>query len=406
MKRRLPNWLEAYEEYTYETESNPLFNKWVGISTIASALRKKVWLELGRLRVYPNLYIVLVAEPGVARKSQAINYAIDLVSEVPSIVLSSDSVTAPSLMEELEEATTYDRLPDDSALRHASLSVFSKEFESFLNGCSNKMIITLTDLFDAGEKPWKHRLKSTGTSTIPSVFLNILGATTPRSLTESLSGLALEGGLSSRIIFVHATEKHKKVAVPEMTPRVLELRRDLIHDLDLISQTAGNFQYEKDALKYWKEWYESYEEGSSERIQPRKEFDGWYSRKPLLLQKISIILAASGGEGNTLTLKNLNDSIQMIETVESGMGIILPVYEIKVEVENTKHQDLIFKYIKHYKKISEKHLLQLIWRDVSEDNFDQHMDKLLKKGEVERGFEEQNGVESIWYYLKEKENES
>ena len=141
MGERVMSWLEDYMEYTEDTESSMLFNKWVGISTIASALRKKVWLEVGRLKVFPNLYIVLVAEPGIARKSQAITYASSIISGVSDIKVAADSTTAQSLFQELEESTTYDRLPDGTPVRHASLSVISKEFESFLGSASqNKMI--------------------------------------------------------------------------------------------------------------------------------------------------------------------------------------------------------------------------------------------------------------------------
>jgi hypothetical protein len=81
-KRRLNNWLEAYKEYTLETEPPRHFHNWTSLSAISAALRKKVWFKFGRLRIHPNLYVVLVSEPGIARKTQAISYAEELISEV------------------------------------------------------------------------------------------------------------------------------------------------------------------------------------------------------------------------------------------------------------------------------------------------------------------------------------
>ena len=84
--RKLHNWLDAYCEYTTDTESAPIFHKWVGLSMLAGVLRKKVWLSLGRIKIFPNLYVVLVAEPGVSRKSQSISYGVDILNEIPNIV--------------------------------------------------------------------------------------------------------------------------------------------------------------------------------------------------------------------------------------------------------------------------------------------------------------------------------
>ena len=400
MKRKLPNWLEAYQEYTEETESNPMFNTWVGLSTIASALRKKTWLDVGRLKVFPNMYIVLVADPGIARKSQAISYATDLLRGIPEIRIAADSTTAQSLLQELEESTTYDRLEDGTPIRHASLSIVSKEFESFLGIGGSKMMVTLTDMFDAGEQPWIHKTKSSGTSIIPSVFLNILGATTPRSLQDCLSQLAVGGGLTSRIIFVYSNKKHKKIAIPELTGRVRELKDLLSHDLNLISKIVGSYQYSPDALQYWKEWYEGFDENSKERLQPRREFDGWYSRKPLMLQKLCLLLASSKSSVRTIKVTDVDSSIHLLTDIEKEMGYAV-ANQTEVSAKSIQNEEIILKYINHYKSINEKHLMQLIWRNIDEVDFDIHMDNLLRDKRCERKLVSPTGEPSIWYHSKE-----
>ena len=85
------NWLDSYLRLMENTEPARLFDKWVGYSVIASALRRKVSLQLGRLVYYPNIYVVLVAESGVARKTQAIKYGVNFLNTIPDIRLSADS---------------------------------------------------------------------------------------------------------------------------------------------------------------------------------------------------------------------------------------------------------------------------------------------------------------------------
>jgi len=65
MPRQVKNWLDSYIKLHENTEPAAIFDRWVGYSMIAAALRRKVRLQLGRLTYYPNLYIVLVANPGI-----------------------------------------------------------------------------------------------------------------------------------------------------------------------------------------------------------------------------------------------------------------------------------------------------------------------------------------------------
>jgi hypothetical protein len=115
-----------------KVEPAKIFDKWTGMSIIAASLRKKVMLSLGRIRVYPNLYIVFVAEPGVARKTQAVNFGVEFLSNILQIVISADSTTREALLEDLEKSATDEPMPDGSIFRHASISICSGEFESFL----------------------------------------------------------------------------------------------------------------------------------------------------------------------------------------------------------------------------------------------------------------------------------
>jgi alpha-L-fucosidase len=100
-ERKLKNWLDSYMEYTADTEPAKVFHHWVGMSIMAAALRKKTYVKYGRLRYYPNLYVVLVAEPGVARKSQAINFGVEIMSQVPEIQMSADAITKEALLVDL-----------------------------------------------------------------------------------------------------------------------------------------------------------------------------------------------------------------------------------------------------------------------------------------------------------------
>lgn len=394
--RQLPNWLDAYMQYMQETESATVFHKWAGMSAIAAALKKKVSLSLGRIRIYTNMYVVFVGEPGGPRKSQAISFIVGVMNEIPGIAMSADSITQQALIADLEACAVDEQMPDGTVFRHASLNVISKEFESFLGQRTEntKMCITLTDLFDAQEMPWKYRTKHCGTNVIPSVFFNILAATTPESIASSLPTTAIGSGLTSRIMFIWADDKNKKVTAPVETPEEMILREKLIKDLYLISTIAGRYEFDKDSFKEWDHWYQHYDERNLQRICKDPTFNGWYERKPLYILKLSIICAAAESNEKILYWRHIERAIKEIESVELPMS---NVFRAVGRSQLAPDVDLVLNIVRSRGVISEKQLMSIIWRDVDSSKFDNVIATITKTGKVAREYKGPKGEPGIWY---------
>lgn len=395
--RALTNWLEGYLEYTAGTESARIFHQWVGFSMLACALRKKIYLSLGRLKIYPNMYVVLVAEPGKARKSQAIDFGLPFVRNVEEITLSADAITREALLQDLELCAFDSRMPDDSLFRHSSLNIISKEFESFLGQKTDntRMLVLLTDLFDCSEIPWRYRTKHSGNSTISSVYLNLLGATTPASLASSLPSSAIGGGLTSRILFIWADAKEKKVAIPVENLEMLDLKKQLKRDYFAISQMAGVYVFTAEARDYWVDWYESYEDLDTNRICTDPSFNGWYSRKPMYILKISMLYAAARGNGLDLLPEHLAKGITYIEEMEHHMG---NAFKAVGKSLVTAEVDMVMNTIRENKDISEHQLMQDVWRDLDAAKFDNVMQTVLRTGRVRREYKTIGDKRGSWYY--------
>ena len=67
--RNYSDWLKAYMEYAGYGEAPKYMHFWTGVSVIAGALRRKVWIDEIYFKWYPNFYIIFVAPPGVVSKS-------------------------------------------------------------------------------------------------------------------------------------------------------------------------------------------------------------------------------------------------------------------------------------------------------------------------------------------------
>jgi hypothetical protein len=400
MSRILENWLDSYVRLMENTEPARLFDVWTGYSVIAAALRRKISLQLGRLIYFPNIYIVLVAEPGVARKTQAIKYGVDFLNTVPEIRMSSDSATKEAMTDDIEKAA-LDALQDNgSNLRHSSLNIISKEFESFLGQKkeNTRMLTALTDLFDCPEN-WKARTRHGTSNDIIRPWVNLLAATTPESLANSLPSSAVGGGLTSRILFVWADKKKRSVAIPFMTAEEVKLKEALEKDLFQISRMTGDYAMTSGCVKNWTDWYDAYDEDESGvRACTDKSFSGWYSRKPTYIIKVAMLCAAAESNKLVIEWKHIEKAIKEIKQVEYSMGNAFKAIgrsEISGEV------DSIFQIVRTFKAIEEKKLMKMIWKDIDTNKFDNVMGTALKTGMVKRDFKGPKGEKGIWYYWDE-----
>lgn len=400
MSRHLNNWLQAYQELQYNTEPAAIFDTWVGYSVVAAALRRKIKLQLGRLEYYPNIYIVLVAEPGVARKTEAIKYGVKFLSTIPEIVVSADSSTKEAMTDDMEGSANDALLDDGSTVRHSSLNIVSKEFESFLGQKkeNTRMLTALTDLYDCPDE-FSARTRHSGSIKIVRPWVNLLAATTPESLANSLPASAVGGGLTSRVLFVWANKKKRNVAIPAMTPEEIKLKELLEKDLYIISRMSGDYVMTDDCLERWTDWYNHYDEDESgNRICPDKSFSGWYSRKPTTLLKVAMLQSAAESSKLVLEWRHIEKAIADVKRVEQAMGNAFKAIgrsEISGDVAN------VLQVIRDNRVIGEKKLMSMIMRDVDAVKFENVIDTCLKTGKVTRTFKGPDGEKGIYYFSNE-----
>ena len=122
--RKCDNWLLSFRDWSLpRSEAPESFHFWAGLFTIASVLKRRVYVSeelLGGWDCYPFMYIIFVAPPGVARKSTTARYAENLLSSVPLVNLAPTAITVEKLIKELER------------VKDSAISVFSSEFSSFI----------------------------------------------------------------------------------------------------------------------------------------------------------------------------------------------------------------------------------------------------------------------------------
>ena len=369
--RKVNDWIEGFLKLTDNTEASLQYRKWTAISIIASALRRKCYLDWGSVgQFYPNMYIVLVGPSG-ARKTTAMRLGEYFLDQL-GIAKSSEAITREALIQELEGALSID---GDDQYQHSSLTVFAEELTVFLGYRNDELMSNLCTWFDCKDV-WTYKTKGSGTNDVIGVWVNILGATTPRLIRSNLPLDAIGGGLASRIIFVYSQRKAKTIAFPFLSDADKALRGKLLDDFHIISGLKGGFKFTEDFRDDWIEWYARQE--TDDKFMDHPLFDGYSSRRPGHLLKLCMILSASANNSMVITREVFNRAKKYLEEVERDMPLTF------AGLGASKSSDLQFqmmRLIERRQYISKAELFRVFGSDLdSTDHFDQVMGLLTGKG--------------------------
>lgn len=314
-ERKLDNWIDGFMTFTNNTEPPRLFKLWTAVGVVAGCLQRKCKLEWGLEVLYPNMYIVLVAPSGRARKGTALGVGYNLLRKA-GVKMAAEAITREALIRELAAANDMDIDPVTKKMTfHCSLTIFSPELTVFLGYSNLQLLSDLTDWFDCRDR-WTYRTKNVGTDEINGVWVNLIGATTPELIQTSLPQTAIGGGLTSRIIFVYEENKGKLVPLPFLEPGALELGESLLHDLQNILGMRGDFRIPKTVARRYAEWYVE-----QERNPPFENpyFQGYVSRRPTHLRKLMMIMSAARGTDLLITDDDFDRSVTLLTDTETKM---------------------------------------------------------------------------------------
>ena len=386
--RNFSNWLDGLLELTTETESPEHFWYWSGISTIAGALQRKVHLPWGFKSLFPNLYIILVAPPGHARKGNPLQVAKDFLDDL-GVRLSADSTTRRGFIRDLEESITITGyIPgeplESSMMRHSSLTVISEELSSLLGIDLKLMIEHLTDLFDISRDKWEYRLANEKDS-VPFPFVNILAGTTPSWLSSNLPQSAFGDGFTSRVAFIVGYNKPKLVPRPGITEAQERKKKLLLKDLREIHKLQGKFTWGEGAGELNDKWYIEKEDLLVQIADERVH--AFISRIQVVMIKTAMCISAA--KGNSLILER--------SYVEEAIGRVMDLVPTLSDAfgssgrsQSSENVHALMTQIETLKTTSVEELQSKNWRNMDRMELQRALETLRAMRRIEY-FTDQNG---------------
>ena len=376
MTRKCKNWISSLLEYVEETESPRNFWFWAGLSTLASALQRKAWLPFGLSTLYPNLYVMIIAPPGVCRKGAPVGFSKQILDDI-KIQTFVDSPTKRALTKALDEQGRMAAYKYDGKLvPHCSMSLVSKELSSFFAVDSKGMIEVLTDLFDSHDV-WEYKTSDKGFDKLHKVCINCIFASTPSWIAANLPEEAIGGGFTSRFIIVNGTEKYKWISLPP--PGNKELYKDLKDDLAHISRLVGEFRWEEGAKQAYDSWYMTIP--LITKSTRDYQLHAYLSRMHIMMLKVAMLLQVAVSDELIMTVENIQHASKLVESILKDTSVALGGQGSSKLSDVTNR---VLTQLRTYKEIEYAEIIKLNYKQATKTELDEVIDTIHAMGNIEQ----------------------
>lgn len=380
-ERKLENWLKAYMQYSSFSEAPDKFHFWTGISTIAGALRRRVYIDQAYFQWLPNFYIIFVAPPGIVSKSTTLSIGMRLLRQIPGIHFGPDAVTWQALTESLANSTELVLMPDNLFHPMSCITIASSEFGTFLNPKDREMVDVLVSLWDGQLGVWEKRTKTQGSDLIENPWINIAACTTPSWIAGNFPDYLIGGGFTSRCIFIYADEKRRLVPYPseEVPKEFAKMEQELVHDLEIISTFAGPFNLSKAARTYGEEWYKQHYADSKSSALSHNRFAGYLARKQTHIHKLAMVLSAADASADYLIISQ--EHLEMAAEITTSLEADMPrVFSQIGLIGITKYADEVLQYLKGIRRVERKDLVRHTLNIMGPDELAKALESLRNAG--------------------------
>lgn len=307
------SFIGRYMDIMAEQETAEVYDFFCALWLISLACGRSVYVDRPRAPVYLNLYAILTAESGITRKSTAVRSARHL----------AQTFIAGTDMRMFEGKTTPEKLNillhDMTAKHgHAHVAFVISELAAFLGteGYTYGMPTLLTDLYDCPDFRSLPGTVETGEITQRDVFVSFLSASTPSWLLRVVNPIVVEGGFTSRCLFIHSEIPSRRIAWPTNSATVTGVLSPALFDYRARAEQIGTIGLTQRALDYFTVWY------NSRKLTTTAGFTSSFeSREDAHVLRIAALLAVNSGDW-CINQTHLGDACKIV-SICKNYGTVL-----------------------------------------------------------------------------------
>lgn len=333
--------LKDYCTYATElTDAPPHYHLFVALSLVSTILTDKVYIPFGAMKIFPNLWTILLAPSSVFRKSTAINIGRRILSRVDESLLLPNEFTPEALLTGLTTKPQGIFLWSEFA---GALAMFDR---SYMIGMKE----TLTDLYDCPEV-YKRKLKEAEYA-IKNPCLSILAGTAIDWFLDKCKEGDIRSGFLARFLYVPAFSKTHRIGIPDRPDPAKA--NNLVKELRSLKDFEGEIN-----VKYIKEKYDEWVFALEDSLSEEEEegtLSGFWSRLGIYALKFMTIYNVAEEKSLTISDPSFFKAIELVEILRNNVRIL--VTENWIFGQDAKDKVKILERIQKNPGITKRTLLQ------------------------------------------------
>ena len=284
------SYISDYLLFTSNTESPADYHRWACLSSLSVLAGRRFWFDLGPIRYYPNLYVVLVGHPGV-KKSSALDRAKDIIRGVNCCPIAAAQATK----EFIAKVMSQDKFQGKKFFKwngkmeeYNQYAIFATELTQFIGVNPLSMLDFLTTVYT--EKVYDCDTKGQGSDLVVGPYITLLACLTPEMMKGYIKMNILTGGFARRTIFVYGMYG-EPVPWPGISKEMLDAGAKCIQWGKAMQAHCGEFTLDKEAKEWYEKWYVDLQTNITEISKPYTE--GYYRTKHEALFKCAMLVSLS-----------------------------------------------------------------------------------------------------------------
>lgn len=279
------DFVSQFIEFTKDFESPTSFWKWSAYGAIAATLRYNCYIKWGTSNLYPNMYILLLADSAAYRKDAGPELVSEILKECSHTKVISGRASWQGIVDEL--ATDIGNKNTGTPIKNGAGVIIATEFTAFFVDDPN-LIKMMTEGYAYVEE-FDYTLRG-GKTKVKKRCISLLGGSNETLLRDFYTTQASYGGLLRRTCLIKPDKRRPGNPLMEATDHLSKGNKQILIDkIKEIQRLQGEFKFTIEAKKAYKEWYlELYD--SYDKIEDKSGFiQGAHS----LIVKLAMIIAAA-----------------------------------------------------------------------------------------------------------------
>lgn len=293
------------------------YGVWSMLGTLSTFAARRYWFPFGPLTYYPNLYVVLVGDPGNG-KSTAMNRGKNIVRMSKITPVAATQITKEALTQKMADDKFQGKKffeYDGNTIEYNQYAIFATELVEFIAVNPQGFLDFLTTVWD--EPQLEVETKNKGHHFVKGPNITMLACMTPEKLKGFMKQSILTGGFARRCAFMYSREKNI-VPFPSYSDsqRAAEMR--CVEFGKSLQEHSGPFDWTQELKDFYKDWYIDNEKRMNNRP---PNVRGWYQSKGEMLFKLSMLIALAehGGERRIMELSHYQKALEYCDMLEKTL---------------------------------------------------------------------------------------